>query len=93
MIDIGGGSTELIVGAGEEIDFHASLQMGVVRHTERHIASDPPTAAELEALADDVRGSIDDPVAGHPEAKAQAGIAVAGTPTSLGRCRAGARAL
>ena len=44
VIDIGGGSTELIVGQGEEIAFHASLQAGVVRHTERHIGSDPPTA-------------------------------------------------
>ena len=51
VIDIGGGSTELIVGTGSEISFHASLQAGVVRHTERHIASDPPTAVELEALA------------------------------------------
>lgn len=83
VIDIGGGSTELIVGGGEEIAFHASLQVGVVRHTERHIASDPPTAAELEGLAADVRGSIDAAIAGHPEAKAMAGIAVAGTPTSL----------
>ena len=41
VIDIGGGSTELIVGTGAEISFHASLQAGVVRHTERHIASDP----------------------------------------------------
>jgi exopolyphosphatase / guanosine-5'-triphosphate,3'-diphosphate pyrophosphatase len=83
VIDIGGGSTELIVGAGEEIDFHASLQVGVVRHTERHIASDPPTAAELEGLAGDVRGAIDAAVAGRPEVEARAGIAVAGTPTSL----------
>ena len=41
VIDIGGGSTELIVGHGERIDFHTSLQAGVVRHTERHIAADP----------------------------------------------------
>src|SRR5215213_7611522 len=47
VIDIGGGSTELIVGTGAEIDFHASLQAGVVRHTERHICSDPPAASEL----------------------------------------------
>ncbi len=83
VIDIGGGSTELIVGAGEEIAFHASLQAGVVRHSERHIASDPPTAAELEALATDARGLISTAVAKHPEATAHAGIAVAGTPTSL----------
>src|SRR5262249_25599237 len=40
VIDIGGGSTEMIVGAGEKIAFHDSLQAGVVRHTERHISGD-----------------------------------------------------
>ena len=83
VVDIGGGSTELIAGAGPEIAFHASLQAGVIRHTERHISSDPPTAAELEALATDVRGLIETAVAGRPEAPVAAGIAVAGTPTSL----------
>jgi exopolyphosphatase/guanosine-5'-triphosphate,3'-diphosphate pyrophosphatase len=83
VIDIGGGSTELIVGAGAEIAFHASLQAGVVRHTERHVSGDPPTAAELEALAADVRAQIAASLVGHPEARATAGIAVAGTPTSL----------
>ena len=83
VIDIGGGSTEMIVGAGDEIAFHASLQAGVVRHTERHISGDPPTAVELEALAGDVRALIDGALAGHDEARASAGIAVAGTPTSL----------
>lgn len=83
VIDIGGGSTEMIVGAGAEIAFHASLQAGVVRHTERHISGNPPTAVELEALADDVRALIADAVAGDEEARASAGIAVAGTPTSL----------
>ena len=83
VIDIGGGSTELVVGAGEEIAFHASLQVGVVRHTERHIASDPPTAAELEALAGDVRRLIEAAVDERPGAAVRAGIAVAGTPTSL----------
>jgi exopolyphosphatase/guanosine-5'-triphosphate,3'-diphosphate pyrophosphatase len=81
VIDIGGGSTELIVGTGDEVSFHASLQAGVVRHSERHIASDPPTALELEALATDVRGLIDR--AGAGSVTAAAGIAVAGTPTSL----------
>jgi exopolyphosphatase/guanosine-5'-triphosphate,3'-diphosphate pyrophosphatase len=81
VIDIGGGSTELIVGTGDEVSFHASLQAGVVRHSERHIASDPPTALELEALAADVRGLIEQ--AGSGSVSATAGIAVAGTPTSL----------
>jgi exopolyphosphatase/guanosine-5'-triphosphate,3'-diphosphate pyrophosphatase len=81
VVDIGGGSTELIVGTGAEICFHSSLQAGVVRHSERHIASDPPAAVELEALAGDVRGLIEAAVGDGVEAAA--GIAVAGTPTSL----------
>jgi exopolyphosphatase / guanosine-5'-triphosphate,3'-diphosphate pyrophosphatase len=89
VIDIGGGSTEMIVGTGSEIAFHASLQAGVVRHTERHISGDPPTAVELEALAGDVRTLIEDALAGHGEARASAGIAVAGTPTSLAAAELG----
>jgi exopolyphosphatase/guanosine-5'-triphosphate,3'-diphosphate pyrophosphatase len=83
VIDIGGGSTELIVGTGSEISFHASLQAGVVRHTERHIAADPPTAVEMEELAADIRRLIESSVTGHAEATASEAIAVAGTPTSL----------
>jgi exopolyphosphatase/guanosine-5'-triphosphate,3'-diphosphate pyrophosphatase len=81
VVDIGGGSTELIVGSGEEISFHTSMQAGVVRHTERHIASDPPAAAELDSLAADVRGLIE--AARAEGVVAEEGIAVAGTPTSL----------
>jgi exopolyphosphatase / guanosine-5'-triphosphate,3'-diphosphate pyrophosphatase len=81
VVDIGGGSTELIVGTGSEISFHTSLQAGVVRHSERHVASDPPTAVELESLAADVRGQIEAAIGDGLEARA--GIAVAGTPTSL----------
>ncbi len=83
VVDIGGGSTELIVGTGREIAFHDSLQAGVVRHTERHISSDPPSALELEALAADVRALMESALAGEPGARAAAAIAVAGTPTSL----------
>jgi exopolyphosphatase/guanosine-5'-triphosphate,3'-diphosphate pyrophosphatase len=83
VVDIGGGSTELIVGVGDDIAFHTSLQAGVVRHSERHISADPPSALELEALAGDVRGLIENAIADQPGTSAQAGIAVAGTPTSL----------
>jgi exopolyphosphatase/guanosine-5'-triphosphate,3'-diphosphate pyrophosphatase len=83
VVDIGGGSTELIVGTGEEIAFHTSLQAGVVRHSERHISHDPPSTVELEALASDVRMLIEGATSGQPGATASAGIAVAGTPTSL----------
>jgi exopolyphosphatase/guanosine-5'-triphosphate,3'-diphosphate pyrophosphatase len=81
VIDIGGGSTELIVGHGERIDFHTSLQAGVVRHSERHIGSDPPAAIELERLAADVRGLIESTL--EDDVGAEEAIAVAGTPTSL----------
>jgi exopolyphosphatase/guanosine-5'-triphosphate,3'-diphosphate pyrophosphatase len=83
VVDIGGGSTELVVGSGPQVGFHASIQAGTVRHSERHLKQDPPSAQELEALADDVRGLIDAELEGEAVAQAAGGIAVAGTPTSL----------
>ncbi|HEU4738159.1 MAG TPA: Ppx/GppA phosphatase family protein [Solirubrobacterales bacterium] len=81
VVDIGGGSTELIVGTGSEVSFHDSLQAGVVRHTERCFNGDPPTPEEMESLAADVRGLIEASLGAGIEASQ--GIAVAGTPTSL----------
>ena len=83
VIDIGGGSTELVIGSGSEVSFHASLDTGTVRHTERHITHDPATQGELETLANDVRSLIDGVLEGSDFARARAGIGVAGTPTSL----------
>ena len=83
VVDIGGGSTELVIGDGVRVGFHASLQAGTVRHTERHLVHDPPGAAELESLADDVRGLIDSSLEGAALVSANEGIGVAGTPTSL----------
>jgi exopolyphosphatase/guanosine-5'-triphosphate,3'-diphosphate pyrophosphatase len=82
VIDVGGGSTEFIVGKGKQAGFHVSLQAGVVRMSERHIDTDPPAPAELQALAADVRDTFSD---GLPPAEREAvtrGIAVAGTATS-----------
>ncbi len=84
VIDVGGGSTELVVGAGGAVSFHVSTQAGVVRHTERHLGSDPPTAAELAALAADVRSIFEKAVPRETRRTARAAIAVAGTATSLG---------
>ncbi len=51
VIDIGGGSTELVIGvAGEEPSFVVSTQAGSVRQTDRHLHTDPPTDDELAAL-------------------------------------------
>jgi exopolyphosphatase/guanosine-5'-triphosphate,3'-diphosphate pyrophosphatase len=83
VIDIGGGSTELVVGTGGEVGFYTSIQVGTVRHTERYLRTDPPDPGELDALAGDVRSQIDAELTGEAIATAGAGIAVAGTPTSL----------
>jgi exopolyphosphatase / guanosine-5'-triphosphate,3'-diphosphate pyrophosphatase len=83
VVDIGGGSTELVVGDGPEVGFHASLQVGTVRQSERHIAHDPPEAVELEELAGDVRALLAEALEGAALAQANQGIGVAGTPTSL----------
>jgi exopolyphosphatase/guanosine-5'-triphosphate,3'-diphosphate pyrophosphatase len=74
VIDVGGGSTELIVGTGAEVAFHVSTQNGVVRHSERHLHHDPPRPEELAALAADVH--VPAPV------RARSAVAVAGTATS-----------
>ena len=53
VVDIGGGSTELIVGHGETVDAAQSLNIGSVRMTERHLHSDPPSRDEVaDAIAD-----------------------------------------
>ena len=73
-----------MVGSGDEVSFHVSTQAGVVRHTERHLASDPPTQIELRALADDVRETYAEAVPRPVRRSPRAAIAVAGTATSLG---------
>ncbi|MEN3283399.1 MAG: exopolyphosphatase / guanosine-5-triphosphate,3-diphosphate pyrophosphatase [Solirubrobacteraceae bacterium] len=83
VIDIGGGSTELVVGSARRVTFHVSTQVGVVRHSERHIHTDPPRSEELDALAADVRATLAASVPPEVRASARAAIAVAGTPTSL----------
>jgi exopolyphosphatase / guanosine-5'-triphosphate,3'-diphosphate pyrophosphatase len=83
VIDIGGGSTELVMGSRRAVSFHVSTQVGVVRHSERHIHTDPPRAEEVEALAADVRATFAAAVPADVRARPRAAIAVAGTPTSL----------
>jgi exopolyphosphatase/guanosine-5'-triphosphate,3'-diphosphate pyrophosphatase len=83
VIDVGGGSTELVIGVGRRAGFHVSTQAGVVRQSERHIRSDPPAAAELDALAADVRSVLLAAVPVEQRAGVVRAIAVAGTATSL----------
>jgi exopolyphosphatase / guanosine-5'-triphosphate,3'-diphosphate pyrophosphatase len=83
VIDVGGGSTELIVGSGREVGFHVSLQAGVVRQSERHLRDDPPSRAHLRKLARDVRSLIERDVPPAVRHQPTHAIAVAGTATSL----------
>jgi exopolyphosphatase/guanosine-5'-triphosphate,3'-diphosphate pyrophosphatase len=82
VIDVGGGSTELIVGSGHSVDFFVSLQAGVVRQSERHLAGDPPTLPQLRALALDVSTLIAEGVPEEVRGRARHAIAVGGTATS-----------
>jgi exopolyphosphatase / guanosine-5'-triphosphate,3'-diphosphate pyrophosphatase len=82
VIDVGGGSTEFIVGRGHAAGFHVSLPAGVVRMSERHIHSDPPRPEDLQALALDARTTFLEGLPPDERAPVKRGIAVAGTATS-----------
>jgi exopolyphosphatase / guanosine-5'-triphosphate,3'-diphosphate pyrophosphatase len=82
VIDIGGGSTEFVVGVERTARFHVSLHAGVVRMSERHIHSDPPRPEELQALAQDVHSTLLGGLPAEQRTKVEHGIAVAGTATS-----------
>lgn len=82
VIDIGGGSTEFIVGSNCVPSFHVSVQAGVLRMTERHIHSDPPAPTELQDLARDTRAVFEQALPPEQRSGVTRGIAVAGTATS-----------
>jgi exopolyphosphatase/guanosine-5'-triphosphate,3'-diphosphate pyrophosphatase len=76
VVDIGGGSTELVLAAGGAVAFATSLDVGCVRITERFLGSDPPSRPELAAAGAYVRSLL-------PELAAGRAIGVAGTITTL----------
>jgi exopolyphosphatase / guanosine-5'-triphosphate,3'-diphosphate pyrophosphatase len=76
LVDIGGGSTELVLGSDGGPQESTSLDVGCVRVTERYLNSDPPTTQELAAAAAQVRSLL-------PPFEARAAIGVAGTVTTL----------
>ena len=82
VIDIGGGSTEFVVGTGRSAGFHVSTPSGVVRMSERHIHTDPPRPGELQALREDTRAVFLAHLPEDERAPVRRGIAVAGTATS-----------
>ena len=81
VVDIGGGSTELVIGRDGEVAFHVSTQAGVVRQSERHRHDDPPRPEQLERLAQEVREIVTAAVPAEQRAGVEVAIAVAGTAT------------
>jgi exopolyphosphatase/guanosine-5'-triphosphate,3'-diphosphate pyrophosphatase len=83
VVDVGGGSTELVEGARDGVRFHASLEVGSVRMTERFLGSDPPDAGELTACAGAVASLLAERVPDELRARVRAAIGLAGTVTTL----------
>ncbi|MBA3735344.1 MAG: Ppx/GppA family phosphatase [Actinobacteria bacterium] len=83
IVDIGGGSTELVAGATDGVRWHDSIDIGSVRLTERFLHSDPPTKEELTAAAAAVRTLLSERVPGEAHNDTHSAIGVAGTLTSI----------
>jgi len=88
VIDLGGGSTEFVLGT-EAPEAAVSLQMGCVRMTERHLHGDPPTAEELRACEQDVRRALAEARAQIDVGKARTVVGLAGTVTALSAMQLG----
>jgi exopolyphosphatase/guanosine-5'-triphosphate,3'-diphosphate pyrophosphatase len=88
VVDIGGGSTEFILGtrAPEQL---ISVDMGCVRMTERHLHDDPPSAEQLEACCADIRRTLVAVREAVDVARARCVIGLAGTVTALAYLKLG----
>jgi exopolyphosphatase / guanosine-5'-triphosphate,3'-diphosphate pyrophosphatase len=83
VVDIGGGSTELVLGSGTEVEAARSVDIGCVRITERCLRSDPPAASEIAAASELAAAVLSAAFEAVPVAKAHGWIGVAGTVTTL----------
>ncbi len=82
VVDIGGGSTEFVFGTST-VETAKSVNIGCVRMTERHFASDPATPEQIEAARTDIQAAIAQAAAVVPITKAKTLVAVAGTATTV----------
>ncbi|MFD6246327.1 Ppx/GppA phosphatase family protein [Streptomyces roseolus] len=82
VVDIGGGSTEFVVGT-REVEAARSVDIGCVRLTERHVRHDPVTAEEAEAIRADVRAALDLAAATVPIDSAATLVGLAGSVTTV----------
>jgi exopolyphosphatase/guanosine-5'-triphosphate,3'-diphosphate pyrophosphatase len=82
VVDIGGGSTEFVFGTST-VEAARSVNIGCVRMTERHFASDPATAEQIELARTDIQAAIAQAASVVPITKAKTLVAVAGTATTV----------
>lgn len=82
VVDIGGGSTEVVLGSGG-VEGAASADVGCVRLTERRLAADPPTAEQVEAASADVRAALDEVAAQVDLARTATLVGLAGSVTTV----------
>ncbi|OYN79349.1 exopolyphosphatase [Mycolicibacterium sphagni] len=83
VVDLGGGSTEVVVGDGNGVQASFSADIGCVRLTERCLHSDPPTVAEVAAAREVVRERLGEALRVVPVDRAKTWVGVAGTFTTL----------
>jgi exopolyphosphatase / guanosine-5'-triphosphate,3'-diphosphate pyrophosphatase len=82
VVDIGGGSTEFVFGTST-VEAARSVNIGCVRMTERHFASDPATPEQIDAARSDIQAAIAQAAAVVPITQAKTLVAVAGTATTV----------
>jgi exopolyphosphatase/guanosine-5'-triphosphate,3'-diphosphate pyrophosphatase len=82
VVDIGGGSTEFVFGTST-VEAARSVNIGCVRMTERHFASDPATVQQIESARTDIQAAIAQAAAIVPITQAKTLVAVAGTATTV----------
>jgi exopolyphosphatase/guanosine-5'-triphosphate,3'-diphosphate pyrophosphatase len=83
VTDIGGGSTEFVLGGPEGAGGARSVDIGCVRLTERHLHGDPPSAAEVAAATADIDSGLDLVADALPVAQAKTLVGVAGSVTTI----------
>lgn len=83
VVDLGGGSTEFVVGAANRVTAARSMDMGCVRFTERFLRSDPPTESEIAAAGKEIGRMIDEAHAAVDLSSVHGIIGVAGSITTV----------
>ncbi|MFD2091871.1 Ppx/GppA phosphatase family protein [Blastococcus deserti] len=83
VVDIGGGSTEFVLGDAAGVRAARSVDIGCVRLTERHLHDDPPTADQIRRAEDDIRAALADVAAAVPVTEAGSLVGVAGSVTTV----------